>query len=88
VEAKANGATGTEMMGILLLDLMKQRFHLQTHTEPKDTPVYLLTAGGARTQAETCRQQGMYLTTHDTGGITKKDIALARKLETLAAKLI
>jgi hypothetical protein len=35
VEAKANGATGTEMMGILLLDLMKQRFHLQTHTEPK-----------------------------------------------------
>jgi len=28
------------------------------------------------------------LTTHDAGGITKKDIALARKLETLAAKLI
>jgi 4a-hydroxytetrahydrobiopterin dehydratase len=28
------------------------------------------------------------LTSHDAGGITKKDIALARKLETLAAKLI
>jgi 4a-hydroxytetrahydrobiopterin dehydratase len=28
------------------------------------------------------------LTTHDAGGITKKDIALAKKLETLAAKLI
>jgi len=28
------------------------------------------------------------LTTHDAGGITKKDIALAKKLETLAAKLV
>jgi 4a-hydroxytetrahydrobiopterin dehydratase len=28
------------------------------------------------------------LTTHDAGGITKKDIQLARKFETLAAKLI
>jgi 4a-hydroxytetrahydrobiopterin dehydratase len=28
------------------------------------------------------------LTTHDAGGITKKDIDLAKKLETLAAKLV
>ena len=28
------------------------------------------------------------LTTHDAGGITTKDVALARELETLAAKLI
>jgi 4a-hydroxytetrahydrobiopterin dehydratase len=27
------------------------------------------------------------LTTHDAGGITKKDVDLAKKLETLAAKL-
>jgi uncharacterized protein (TIGR03435 family) len=43
LEAKADGATGTELMGPLLLSLLKDRFHLQTHTEPKDTPVYLLT---------------------------------------------
>jgi uncharacterized protein (TIGR03435 family) len=43
-EAKAAGASGSEMAGVLLQDMLKQRFHLQIHTEPKDTPVYFLTA--------------------------------------------
>jgi uncharacterized protein (TIGR03435 family) len=44
-EAKAAGASGSEMAGVLLQDMLKQRLHLQIHTEPKDTPVYFLTAG-------------------------------------------
>ena len=31
------------MTGIMLLGLLRERFHLQIHTEPRNTPVFLLT---------------------------------------------
>ena len=46
IEAKSQGATGIEMMGVLLQGLLKERFSLQIHKEPRDTPVYLLTVDG------------------------------------------
>lgn len=42
IEAKADGANATEMTGPMLLSLLKERFHLETHREPRNTPVYLL----------------------------------------------
>ncbi len=43
IEAKSEGATVTDLTGVMLLDLLTERFHLQTHKEPRSTPVYLLT---------------------------------------------
>lgn len=43
IEAKAGGATLTEMTGVMLLSLLRERFRLETHRESRDTPVYLLT---------------------------------------------
>src|SRR5580692_12595902 len=45
IEAKADGATITDMTGVMLLALLRERFHLETHKEPRSTPVYLLTVG-------------------------------------------
>lgn len=35
-------STGAEMMGPMLQSLLEERFRLKVHTEPRDTPVYLL----------------------------------------------
>jgi uncharacterized protein (TIGR03435 family) len=45
IEAKADGATLTDMTGVMLLGLLGERFHLQTHKESRSTPVYVLTVG-------------------------------------------
>ncbi len=45
VEAKAEGATPVEMLGPMLQDLLKERFHVEIHKEPRETPVYLLIRG-------------------------------------------
>jgi uncharacterized protein (TIGR03435 family) len=44
INAKPETAsTATEMMGPMLRSLLEDRFRLRIHTEPRDTPVYLLT---------------------------------------------
>ncbi len=46
IEATATNAVATEMMGVLLQRLLKDRFNLKTHTESRETSVYLLAVSG------------------------------------------
>jgi uncharacterized protein (TIGR03435 family) len=48
--AKAEGRPPVQqMVGQMLLELLRDRLRLKAHTEPRDTPVYALTAEGPRT---------------------------------------
>jgi uncharacterized protein (TIGR03435 family) len=50
LSAKAEGRPPVQqMVGPMLLELLKDRLRLKAHTEPRDTPVYALTAKGPRT---------------------------------------
>jgi uncharacterized protein (TIGR03435 family) len=47
VTAKAQGAVGQQILeGAMLQDLLQNRFHLKTHRETREAPVYALTVAG------------------------------------------
>lgn len=45
VEAKAEGNPGRDQLMLMLQSLLEDRFHLRTHREQRDLPVYTLTVG-------------------------------------------
>lgn len=57
VSAKAAGpALRQEMVGPMLIGLLKDRLHLKAHTEPRDTPVYELKLTGGPSKLRSTRE--------------------------------
>lgn len=56
IDAKTDGQQGVDAMLLMLQDLLEDRFHLRSHRETRDGPVYLLTTttNGNKMHPSTC----------------------------------